>query len=110
MAERDVGFVEITSCEIGRFRRWTKAAIIENIRLLSAMEERAARGEVTRSRLQDLKRASAFSHNQWGLWMDDELMLSIDPIEAVTVDWVHNSMQDGTFTTEVCLRVERQFR
>ena len=74
--------------------------MVENCRLVQAVKARVAAGTMTKSRAETVEKSVAFNCNVDGLWFDDELLLHWSPLQCVTVDWVHNMLQDGTFSTE----------
>ena len=97
-------FVEITCHDVNKFKRWSSTAVATNIAMLGVARDRLASGVMTKARYDALERSVGFTYNQHGLWTDAEILQHVDLIEAVTVDWVHNTLQDGTFTTEACIR------
>lgn len=96
-------FVEIVCHDVSKFKRWSSTAVAANIAMLGAAKDRLANGTMTRARYDAVERSVGFTHNPLGLWMDPEILQNVDLIEAVTVDWVHNVLQDGVFTVEACV-------
>ena len=97
-------FVEITCHDVSKFKRWSSTAVATNIAMLGVARDRLASGAMTRARYDALERSVGFAYNPHGLWTDAEILQHVDLIEAVTVDWVHNTLQDGTFTVEACIK------
>lgn len=101
------GFVEITCHDVSKFKRWSSSAVAANIGMLGVARERLANGTMTKSRYDTLERSVGFSYNPHGLWTDADILQHVDLIEAVTVDWAHNMLQDGTFTVEARISASR---
>lgn len=68
--------------------------------------ERVAAGTLTARSYHNLEMVLGFNPNRFGLLADREFAEHTDVMRAITWDWVHNSFQDGTFTTEARPRSE----
>ena len=62
--------------------------------------DRVSAGTLTAHSCKQLEMMVGFNPNRFGLLADRELAEYTDLMRAITWDWVHNSFQDGTFTTE----------
>lgn len=102
IAEAGSEFVDLTCTDPTSFKRWTVSALCENIAMVRDATARVADGAMTRSRLENITKVVGFRWNEHGMWADASFLSHVDPLAAITVDWVHNTLQDGTFTTEVC--------
>ena len=93
-------FADICCTEPHRFRSWSVGAVLENLALLRDAAVRVQSGAMPQSRFDEFQKSIPFSVNDCGIWSDRELLNAWDPLKTVTVDWVHNMLQDGTFSTE----------
>ena len=68
--------------------------------VLIAGMDRVARREMTRARFESMENMYGLNANPHGVLADPVLRPHINPISTLTYDWVHNCLQDGTFTLE----------
>ena len=68
--------------------------------VLIAGKHRAASRDMTRTRFESMEKMYGLNANPHGVIADPVLRLHINPISTLTYDWVHNCLQDGTFTLE----------
>ena len=69
--------------------------------MLREAESRVLDRTMTQTRYDSLQKVVGFHYNPHNWLLDDELLRHCNPMGIITVDWVHNMLQDGTFTTEV---------
>jgi len=101
LAGRSDGFVEITCADPSKFKGWDPKALLENIRMLGDAQSRVDASTMTRTRYESLEKSVGFNYNKDGILSDPDVLDYFNPIGTITVDWVHNMLQDGVFTTEV---------
>jgi hypothetical protein len=103
LAGRRDGFVEITCTDTKCFKSWSAAEAARVVDMLGAASTRVSVGTMTKTRFHQLEQTTGLNCNPVGLLADASLRPYVDPIGVMTYDWVHNMLQDGTFTTEAHL-------
>jgi hypothetical protein len=100
LAHRKPGYVEITCSEPSLFRLWSARDLAQSVDLLQAAAIRHRAGTMTNASFLSAQQVIGLNCNPLGLIADIELRDHINPIECCTYDWLHNMLQDGTFTLE----------
>ena len=103
LAGRRDGFVEITCTDPKCFKSWSAADLARVVDMLGAASTRYSAGAITKAVLHQLEQTTGLNCNPVGLIADVSLRPYVDPIVVMTYDWVHNMLQDGTFTGEAHL-------
>ena len=105
--EVDPAFVEITCSDTLRFGANTCADVYRNADALIEARARVAAGAMTQGRFQNLEKVFGLKCAPRGVLVDPDLRDILDVVDGSVIDWVHTALQDGTFTIEATLLVQR---
>lgn len=94
------GMVEITCPDAASFKSWRPAEVRGVIATLREAKARVDMGLLSASRYNDLEGSVGLHYNPDGLLASRALESHVNPVDAVTYDWVHSLLQDGVFTVE----------
>ena len=100
LAHRAPGYVEATSHEVACFKSWSQEQLREVVEGLAGAKARVLDGALSAAKYAELELAVGLNFNPAGLLASAALAQHVDPIKAITYDWVHNMLQDGVFSTE----------
>ena len=109
LAHRRPGYCEVTCADATCFLTWLQKDMSASMALLNAAKKRVDEGMLPKARLDELEMSVGFNANTHSVWVDSDLTAAceIDFVSCVTYDWVHNFLQDGTFTAEVYIFLQR---
>ena len=103
----DPAFVEITCSDTVRFGANTCADVYRNADALIEARARVAAGAMTQTRFKNLEKVFGLKCAPRGVLVDRDLRGILDVVDSSVIDWVHTALQDGTFTIDVTLLVQR---
>ena len=109
LASRRAGYCEITCADPSRFKLWKRRDLATSVDLLGMAATRVTALAMTKVEFEELQKTTGLNHNKHGLTADVELRAYVDPVACCTWDWVHNMLQDGTFTTEVAFTITHMY-
>ena len=112
LANRQAGHVEITCDDHCRLKRTTASHIADDVEVLSEAHRRVELEHtdphhMTKASFEELMQVVGLNFNPVGLLWARDLMQAFDVGKAVTYDWVHTTMQDGTLSKEVFLFISQ---
>lgn len=103
LAHRRQGYFEIDCCDVDAFKTSSPKDIAVTVGLLAAASAGVTSGAMTKTAFSDLESMHGVNYNADGLIADKVLRTCFNVVGVCTYDWIHNSFQDGVFTTEAWL-------
>jgi hypothetical protein len=103
LAGRRDGYVEITCSDTKCFKSWSDAELANVVDMLGVANTRVSVGAMQKGTFLELEKSTGLNCNPLGMIADASLRPYVNPIGVMTYDWVHNMLQDGTFTAEAHL-------
>jgi len=99
--------VDICCGDVTRFQPLESRHCVEGAELVREAHRRWRLGDITKALYVEIEMSEGFTFSALGLPWDSELLRCVDVYSALTMDWMHSALQDGTMTVEVSLCLSR---
>ena len=97
------GYTELCETDHTKFRSWSASDVYTAVDVIAAAAQRYENGTMSKAMFDELQQAYGLNWHCHGLLSNKELRPFLDPVQAMTWDWVHNMLQHGVLTHEVSL-------